>query len=141
MKERVFGPAGASLIEAILIIVILGIGVSMILKVMAPGAGKSHRPEMVARAVFLGQDLVEEIRSKDFEDPPPGSFATEEALPRLNYDDVDDFDNWGAVSPPQDLNDAPLAQFGGFSRSATVCNVAAADLELAPADAAKIETM
>lgn len=127
--------SGVSLIELILIIIILGIGISMLVSVMATGTKESHTPEMVARGVFLAQDLLEEIKSKDFEEPsgPPGSFGTEEAI-RKDYDDVDDYDGWGPVSPPEDLNGNPMNQFSGFSRSATVCNVDEGDLDTCVAD-------
>jgi len=75
-------------------------------------------------AFNLAQDMMEEITSKSFEDPTAGdgSFGTEEAA-RSDYDDVDDYDNYGPNSPPLDIAGNVLTDYTGMSRSVAVTNV------------------
>lgn len=113
---------GVSLIEVILVIVILGVGIAMLLRLMEPGTKASPRPELNARGLFLAQDLLEEMRSKDFSG---GASAGN----RENYDDVDDYDGYGPVSPPVDIKGNTMTEYAGFSRSAAVCYVEDTDLD------------
>jgi MSHA pilin protein MshD len=133
MRERT-NQQGATLIEAVLAVIALGIAipplVGLFREVAARGADDTYQQVAIAHA----ESLMEEIVSKSFEDPglASGSFGTEES-PRSAYDDVDDYDGL-SESPPQRLDGTLLAEYGGFTRSATVVNVTTADPDpLAPA--------
>jgi len=78
-------------------------------------------------AMAYADNLMEEIVSKAFEDPdlPGASFGTEEGL-RSAYDDVDDYDGL-SNSPPRHFDGTLLDEYAGFTRSAAVENVTAAD--------------
>jgi len=101
---------GLTLIEMISIIVILGLAIPVLLNMWADVAWRSSRSEAIAEATFYAQELMEEIRSKDFEDPnqTPGFGAESGESGRSNYDDVDDFNGY---------SDAPAT---GYTRSVAV---------------------
>lgn len=104
---------GLTLIEMVSIIVVLGLAIPVLLTMWADVAWRSSRSEVVSDAIFYAQQLMEEIRSKDYDENPtepwtnPGNLGTDgEAYP--NFDDVDDFDGYA---------DTPVT---GYSRSASV---------------------
>ena len=119
--------SGFTLIEAIMMIVVLGIAIPPLVYLYQQVSVRSvdHRYQMVALA--YAQGMVDEIVSKPFEDADlaTGSFGTEEGA-RASYDDIDDFDGW-SQSPPQQINGTQMKDYGGFTRTVTVDNVAAAD--------------
>ena len=79
-------------------------------------------------ATWLAKDMMDEIISQPFDDPDGGAFGTEEAEPRSNFDDVDDYDGW-SKSPPKDIAGTDYDGTGGqpsysrFTRAVTVENV------------------
>ena len=117
---------GATLIEAVLAVIALGIAtpplVGLFREVAARGADDTYQQV----AITYGESLMEEIVSKKFEDPgvANGSFGTEEST-RSSYDDIDDYDAL-SESPPKRFNGTLLNAYGGFTRTATVDNVTGA---------------
>lgn len=117
---------GGTLIEAVLAIVVLGIAMPPLVGLLQQVAARSADDTYQAMAVTYAESLMEEIVSKNFEDPnlANGSFGTEESS-RAAYDDVDDY-NGLVESPPKRLDGTPLDQYGGFTRTTTVDNVTSA---------------
>lgn len=70
---------------------------------------------------MLSDNIMDEIRSRSFTDPQTNSFGAEEASPRANFDDVDDYDGW-SESPPKTIEGADTP-YEGFTRSVSVVNV------------------
>ncbi|MFH0811676.1 MAG: hypothetical protein V2A69_02400 [Pseudomonadota bacterium] len=79
-------------------------------------------------ALLLAKQMMEEIQTKAYEDPnqtPLFGLEGGEASPRVNFDDIDDYDNWDQ-SPPQypDGNSVTIQNNTDFRRTVVVENVA-----------------
>lgn len=112
---------GITLIEMIVVIVVLAVAIPVLLISWADVAWRSVRSEAIAEAAFYGEELMEWVKSKEFDenDAAPwtnsASFGVEtgeSASNMFTYDDVDDFvgstDTLVTTSP------------GGYIRSVTV---------------------
>jgi type II secretory pathway pseudopilin PulG len=116
-----------TLVECMVAIAILA-GVALVAALtLSSGAQNVARAEHAARGARLGRDLMEEIRSKAYDDPNQtpqfGTEAGEKA--RSDFDDVDDFNGWkekvGSLQTATgELYDADDQH---FSRSVTVTSV------------------
>lgn len=115
--------AGFSLVEVVVLIVVISLAVPPIVMLLYETVtrGTDSRMQMIATSLATG--LMEEILSKNFEDPQgnAGSFGTEEAG-RASYDDVDDYDGL-SVRPPQDSQGNALSDYAAFRTRITVENV------------------
>ena len=93
--------SGVSLIELVAVIVVVGIAVPALLTVWADISWRSVRSEALSDSALYAHDLMEEIRSKRFDEadetpwtasaqfgPDPGETT------RNLYDDVDDFNGF-----------------------------------------------
>jgi MSHA pilin protein MshD len=129
---------GVTLLELVLIIVVLAIGLTGILGYFTQGVKDSSYAQNVSVASTLTQDLMEEIRSKCWDDTAtsvapcggavtPSIIGTDGGESRAGYDDIDDF-NGLSNTPPKDSQGVSMAAFGIFTQSAAVCYVAAGDL-------------
>ncbi len=98
---------GFTLIELVITIVILGIAMAPLLVMYGNIVVKSTESQVMRVSSFLGQDLMEEILSKrydekiTYEDAPPwterqdlGLDAGEHPGIKDEFDDVDDFIDW-----------------------------------------------
>jgi type II secretory pathway pseudopilin PulG len=114
--------SGVTLIELVVIIVVLGLAIPVLLTNWANVAWRSVRSEGMTESAFFAQELLEEMRSKRFDEQTifpwtdPASFSSadpgENKNDRRTFDDIDDYvqaaDPWVTV---------PIA---GYMRSATV---------------------
>ena len=118
---------GTTLLEVAMAILVLTVAIPPVIGMYTEVGSRLDRDWMQVHAEQLAGTLLEEIESKAFEDPDGalGSFGTEE-VSRRRYDDIDDFDDWSS-SPPQNLLGASITSPSGFTRSATVTNVATLD--------------
>jgi len=77
---------------------IVGFGMAIPMQKDSVGAMQEERI-----AFFLAKQMMEEIQSKAYEDPnqTPVSFGLEpgENAPRINFDDIDDYDDWDKNPP------------------------------------------
>jgi MSHA pilin protein MshD len=114
---------GFSLIEAVVLIVVVGLAVSPLVGLFREVVVRHSDAQQTTMAVGLARGLMEEILSKSYEDPQAGagSFGTEEGS-RTNYDDVDDYDGLNE-KPPRDNRNNALNDFSAFRTRATVVNV------------------
>ncbi len=115
---------GFTLIEVIIFLVLAGIILPLIFIPFMAGLKSYSTPEVVSTATFLGEELMEEIKGKGFDENPasptdPGSLGPEAGETRSTYNDVDDYD--GLVETP--------SGFSGYSRSVTVFYVASGALD------------
>lgn len=122
--------AGFTLIELIMSMVVLSFVLSSLVKLYSDLAMISVQPEYRSTQTMLAQELLEEVRSKQFDELMDkdasgnwswtvGPNADEAAGNKSTFDDADDFDGW-----EEDL----AAPFAGFSTSVTVGYVNSADL-------------
>ena len=120
---------GLTLVEVLVSLVIVTIGILGFWMAMPVGKGNVATMMEERTAIFLAKELMEEVQSKAYEEPDsPGSFGREEFGPRVNLDDVDDYDDW-EENPPQYGDGNLLNGSGGrpdysnFRRAVTVENV------------------
>jgi len=124
MKNRAF-----TYIEILIAVVMLGMVLIPLLSQFYIGFKGNVTSELVTKSVDLAEELIEEIRSKQFDEhlypEEPVAFASlgidagEDANDRRTFDDVDDYNNW-QKSPPQAVDGTVLSEFSGFSRSVIV---------------------
>lgn len=100
---------GLTLIEIIVVIVVLGLAIPPLLNMWANVAWRSGRSEALADAAFYIQELMEEIKTKRFDENTTSPWSTnlgidnttkgldnatnETIAARSNWDDIDDFHN------------------------------------------------
>lgn len=91
---------GITLIEMVSVIVILGVSIPVLLRVWTDVAWRSSRSEVIADATFFAEQLMEEIKSKRFDENSEtpwtnsADFGPESGESSANadtFDDVDDF--------------------------------------------------
>jgi prepilin-type N-terminal cleavage/methylation domain-containing protein len=112
---------GLTIIELVVVIVVLGLAIPPLLTMWANVAWRSAASELLADSAFFAQQLMEEIKSKDFVDPDDpnntnlGLNSGESSNDRTTFDDVDDFAGCtdASVTTPDT----------GYTRSATVAYV------------------
>ncbi|MFA4829657.1 MAG: hypothetical protein WC855_14560 [Thermodesulfovibrionales bacterium] len=125
--------SGFTLIEIVMIIVVVSIAIPTLLIVLGQGARQSVDAELQVSATNVAQAMMEEIKTKRWDEtvtPPPyttplGPEGTEDRIDCTGlsavtpYDDVDDYNGY---SEP--------CTWGGpsYITSVAVCYVAAADL-------------
>ena len=95
---------GFTLIELVITIVILGIAMSPLLVMYGNIVVKSTESQVTRVSSFLGQDLMEEILSKRYDEIEEGNWTQkinlgcvadgEEPTDKTTFDDVDDFIDW-----------------------------------------------
>ena len=131
---------GFTLIEVILVIVILAFGITGVSALFIQGAIDSSYAQLATIAITLGQDQMEEIRSKCWDetdtltlpcDGPanPSVPLAPEGEGREDFDDVDDFNGLNN-SPPQDSQGTGMTSFSRYTRTVDVCYVDADALDL-----------
>ena len=84
---------GFTLIELIAIIVILGVAIPPLMLMWQNLVFRTGRSSTMSEAGFFAQELMEEIKSKPFEDPNQTPVLGPESgeSGRADYDDADDF--------------------------------------------------
>lgn len=124
-------PKSFTLIELILVVVVIGIAMPplflLFCELMESSAGSGTR----STAYQLAQDIMEEIKTKRWDETTPidgGATNTPSTIGpdgelRADYDDVDDYNSITDQNPPHDAGGIPLADFSRFTRSVTVAYV------------------
>lgn len=120
---------GFSYLEIIMGVVILGFVLVPLLSQFYIGFQATRTADAVSQATFLAEDIMEEIKSKRFDEhqfpdasTPRAQFGPdsgESASDRRTFDDIDDFNNWTS-SPPRAANGTILTDFTGFTCSVQV---------------------
>lgn len=132
---RPFSPRGGfSYVEVLLSAVIISVLTVSAIKLFANLGRSTQATTQADIAAMLAVEMIEEIKDRHYEDPVASgeSLAPEfdEILPtRINYDDIDDYNNWSAC-PPQDRFGQPYWQYPDITRSVVVSYVAADDFTI-----------
>lgn len=127
---------GFTLIEVVMVILLFGIVMPGIMFYFIQGVQDSAVPQRRNTAIFLAEALMEEIKSKRWDEltaiDSTCSNATlplaAEAEARNSYDDADDF-NGLDNTPPNDSQNNPMNNYPGFRQQATVYYVNAGALD------------
>jgi prepilin-type N-terminal cleavage/methylation domain-containing protein len=114
---------GFTLVEVVISIVVVGIMLVAALNTV----GGVFRSYAIARerqqGYALATELMAEILQARYEDPNDspvfGVESGESSTPRIDYDDVDDYDGW-SVSPPQAKDGSAVPNSEGWTRMARV---------------------
>ncbi len=129
---------GFTFIEIIMIIVILGIIMPGVMLYFIQGVKNSADSQRRVTATFLSEGLMEEIRSKGWDEVTPinatcsnASVIGADGEARNAYDDIDDFNGMNNT-PPANSQGAAMADYPGFTQQVTVMYVDPANLD-APA--------
>ena len=110
---------GATLIELVISMVIIGIAVVGILKVMEVTTRHSADPMIQHQAVAIAEAYMEEILTKSYTVEP-------ESGNRADFDDVRDY-NGISDNPPQNQFGAAIAALAGYTVAVTVGGPTAID--------------
>ncbi|MFH1238665.1 MAG: prepilin-type N-terminal cleavage/methylation domain-containing protein [bacterium] len=119
---------GLTLVEILIAIVILAVALVPLIGVFTSGVKQSGVSQKMTIAYNLGQDLMEEIRSKQFDEnilnpTVPNQLGPERREYRYSttnpYDDVDDYNGY-SESPPTEEDGTVMTIYQGFSRSVVV---------------------
>jgi len=129
---------GFTLIELIVTVVVAGIAILALITVFQESLKNMERQRGLLSANLLAEDLMNEIRSKEYTDPRfPTNFGPETwagETNRLNYDDVDDYAGWFR-SPPETIEGNVMSNFSGFTWRVVVSNVPPTNFNLSASPA------
>ena len=117
-KRKFPKPAGFTLIEVIVTIVVLSIAATAILSMFTNTIRTSADPMIQQQALSIAEAYMEEIQLKPFSDPGGGGGETARAA----FDDVSDY---GTLSNAtiEDQNGVPISDLSSYSVSVTVTPV------------------
>ena len=117
MKMKGFCENGTTLIEVAMAIVVAGIGAAGFVSLYLSAMSGYAEAEVRTVASFFAQGLMDEIRSKRFDEQYVAPFsaslgtdASENPADKTTFDDSDDFDGWSEAAPG----------FSGYTLSASV---------------------
>ncbi len=116
---------GITLIELVTVIVVLAVSIPILLTTWADIAWRSSRSEALADAAFYAQELMEEIKSKRYDENTSLPWSanlkpdtTTKGLDEINNETLTGMSNWDDVDDFNGYSDTTLA--GGYTRSVTV---------------------
>jgi MSHA pilin protein MshD len=129
-------PAGFTLIELIVFIVIVSVGLAGVLSTLNIVTKSSADPLQPKQALAIAEALLEETMLKDF-DPPAGGYTavcpTPATCDRSKFDDVLDYNNY-ATTGIVDINGLSMAGLGSYDVVSVV--VAASNFCIHPSTSA-----
>ena len=112
-KRKAQSAKAITLIEMVAIIAVVGLAIPPLMLMWQDLSYRSARATAISQATFYAQELMEEIKSKDFVDPDdptnPALGPNGETYP--NFDDVDDFNGY---------SENPISDAPGYNRCVTV---------------------
>ena len=121
--RRVSTACGFSLVETTVSIALVGGLLALSLELVgATATGRKNMGDR-SRAQLLARGLMSEIMTQSYEEPDDtpgfGREFGELGGSRLDYDDVDDYDNWVA-NPPEAKDGTKFVVFNEWQRKVTV---------------------
>ena len=120
---------GFTLIELLVFIVVVSTGLAGILSVIDTVVKSSADPMIRKQTVAIAESLLEEIMLKDFSNPPDGYSG----LVRAEFDDVDDYADYGTSGGIVDQSGAVVPGLGDYNFMPSVTVVSTSDLGSAAA--------
>ncbi|MBC8402080.1 MAG: hypothetical protein ISR95_00960 [Candidatus Marinimicrobia bacterium] len=118
VRKLVKDPAGVSLIELIIVIILLAVAFPAFMQMLNTSDEKRAEAEIRTIQTTLANDLMNEIRSRWYDDYYTEEWSTTlgpelDEISLSDYDDVDDFHGWSEA-------EGEISDFPHYSRSATV---------------------
>jgi len=121
---------GATLVELVMSIVVIGVAVTGVVMVIDRNVRTSADPVVNQQAIAIAEAYLEEILTKDFNVQPGAT--------RPTFDDVDDY-NGLPDTVVRDQTDAAIAGLGGYNVTVAVANEAFGSPAVAAADAKRVQ--
>ncbi len=135
IRQTRFFSRGVTLVELILSIVVIGAALAGVTMVIVRNTSASADPLIWHQAAIIAEAYLEEALTKEFTDPnPPEGGET-----RATYDDVLDYNNIVAESPPRDQNGTPIAALAGYSVNVQVIPEAFGTPAVSSANAVRVQ--
>ena len=111
-------PRGATLIEMVLAIVVLGVGLAGVLLAFSITTRGSADPLIAQQMLALAEEMLEEIQLKPY---APEANAAPAACARNTFNDVSDYDGYAPTAGVICFIDGtPIGSLTGYSISVTV---------------------
>ncbi|MCG2660079.1 MAG: type II secretion system GspH family protein [Kiritimatiellae bacterium] len=107
-----------TLIELLITIVLVGIVLLALIMNFHESLKSMERQKDLLSASLLSEDLMNEIRSRQYVQSPPSGGTNN----RVDFNDVDDYTNW-SETPPKTIEGVILSNYIGFTRRVFVVNV------------------
>jgi MSHA pilin protein MshD len=130
--------SGFVLAEVSVTLLVLSLAVVALVPVFAMNIRSGKSSERAQEAVFLSQELLDEVRLRKWDEGTPlptayvasgsatlGTDTGESGTDKTTFDDVDDFNGW-TESPAKDPLNRSITGFAGYTRSVTVAYVTSA---------------
>jgi MSHA pilin protein MshD len=121
MNKRI--QKGATLIELIMAIAIIGIAIFGVISVFRVTVNNSANPITKKQAVLISESLMEEILSKSFTKPDGGYTGPYDSASRDKFDTVTDYNNV-SISPMTSLGGTSISGLNSYSATITTVNTA-----------------
>jgi len=130
---------GFTLIEIVMVIILFSIIMPGIMFYFMQGVKDSAIPQRRSTAIFLAEALMEEVRSKRWDEftntdstcsnaTAPALLGPDAAETRIGYDDIDDFNGLsGTITDSQGVSKS--TDYPGFTQQASVRYVDSTNLE------------
>lgn len=130
---------GASLIELVISIVLIGVGLAGVLIYFTTAVRGSGDPLAGKQALAVAESMLEEVMLRDFANPSGGFTGAASQANRAQFDDVSDYNGFATTSVYA-IDDAGSAAaiLANYAVSVTVTANAGTDLGLPAAEAKKI---
>jgi hypothetical protein len=113
------------LVEVVVSTLIVGVMTVAALNGLGAATRSSDSAGNRGIALGLADDLMAEVLATAYSDPdgsPVFGLETGETAPRINFDDVDDFDGWNQM-PPQAVNGATMPDRADWRHRVTIQRV------------------
>lgn len=110
---------GASLVELLVFIIVVGVAVAGVLSVMNITTAKSADPLVRKQALAIAEGMLDEILLHDFSNPAGGFTGPATPANRPNFDDVSDYDGY-ASNGVYDLTGTPVPGLAAYQVAVTV---------------------
>jgi MSHA pilin protein MshD len=122
---RRFPERGATLIELIMAIVIIGVAVTGVLQVMTLTTQHSADPMIREQAQLIAEAYMEEILLKPFVDPTTSTVCPAAPAGRTNYDNICDYNGLNDVGARDQFGNA-IAALASYTVAVSVISAGAA---------------
>jgi prepilin-type N-terminal cleavage/methylation domain-containing protein len=121
--RRSFPRRGFTLLEVSLALVVISVGVTSVVQLLASGTFSNIDSNDTNTAINLANNIHELTFNLHFTSPTnPGHWGPETGETLATYDDMDDFDGQ-VFSPPIDARRQTLNMFAGWSQTVSVQSV------------------
>ena len=118
---------GATFVELVLAMVIIGIAVTAMLSAYRTTVINSADPMTRKQAVLISESLMEEVLSKSFTKPTGGFSGPFTVANRSRFDTVSDYNGF-AMTGISNIAGTPIAELSAYNATVSIANTALAGI-------------